>query len=47
MSFDAWLPAAIVLSSMIPGMLIFLLREESHRLRTLLNMTGALVKLAW
>jgi multicomponent Na+:H+ antiporter subunit D len=45
MSFDAWLPAAIVLSSMIPGMLIFLLREESHRLRTILNMTGALVKL--
>ncbi|HSO81188.1 MAG TPA: monovalent cation/H+ antiporter subunit D family protein, partial [Thiocapsa sp.] len=44
MSFDTWLPAAILLSSMIPGMLIFLLREESHRLRTLLNMTGALVK---
>jgi multicomponent Na+:H+ antiporter subunit D len=45
MSFDAWLPAAILLSSMIPGMLIFLLSEESHRLRTALNMTGALVKL--
>ena len=41
----AVLPAAILLSSMIPGMLIFLLREESHRLRTVLNMTGALVKL--
>lgn len=44
--FDPHLPLAIVLSSMIPGMLIFLLKEESHRLRTLLNMIGALVKLA-
>ena len=44
MSFNALLPVAIVLSSMIPGMLIFLLKEESHRLRTVLNMTGALVK---
>ncbi|MFB1486598.1 MULTISPECIES: complex I subunit 5 family protein [unclassified Thiocapsa] len=44
MSFDAWLPAAIVLSSMVPGMLIFVLKEESHRLRTVLNMTGALAK---
>ncbi|MBK1645733.1 proton-conducting membrane transporter [Thiocapsa imhoffii] len=45
MNFDAFLPAAIVLSSMIPGALIFFLKEESHRLRTVLNMTGALVKL--
>jgi multicomponent Na+:H+ antiporter subunit D len=45
MSVEALLPVAIVLSSMIPGMLIFLLKEESHRLRTVLNMTGALVKL--
>jgi multicomponent Na+:H+ antiporter subunit D len=45
MSIEALLPVAIVLSSMIPGMLIFLLKEESHRLRTVLNMTGALVKL--
>jgi multicomponent Na+:H+ antiporter subunit D len=46
MIFDAWLPAAIVLSSLVPGLLIFLLKEDSHVLRTGLNMLGALVKLA-
>lgn len=46
MSVDTWLPVAIVLSSLIPGLLIFLLDEESHRLRTALNLTGALVKVA-
>ncbi len=43
---DSLLPAAIVLSSLIPGMLIFVLDEERHILRTLLNMAGALLKLA-
>ena len=46
MNFDAWLPGLIVLSSLLPGLIIFFLREGSHRLRTVLNMTGALVKLA-
>lgn len=46
MSPDTWLPIAIVSSSLIPGLLIFFLKEESHRLRTVLNMSGALVKLA-
>jgi multicomponent Na+:H+ antiporter subunit D len=46
MNLDAWLPAAIVLSSLVPGLLIFLLKEESYILRTGLNMLGALVKLA-
>ena len=45
MSFDAWLPALIVLSSLLPGVLIFTLREGSHRLRTSLNLGGALLKL--
>ena len=43
---DNLLPAAIVLSSLIPGLLIFVLDEERHFLRTTLNMAGALLKLA-
>jgi multicomponent Na+:H+ antiporter subunit D len=39
------LPGAIVLSSMLPGVLIFLLAEENHRLRTVLNLFGAVLKL--
>ncbi len=46
MSLDGLLPAAIVLSSLLPGLLIFVLKENSHFLRTTLNMLGALVKLA-
>jgi multicomponent Na+:H+ antiporter subunit D len=46
MNLDPYLPLAIVLSSALPGALIFLLREESYRLRTALNMLGALLKLA-
>ena len=45
MNLDAWLPGLIVLSSLLPGFLIFFLREASHRLRSTLNMTGAVVKL--
>ncbi|MFZ0256083.1 MAG: proton-conducting transporter membrane subunit [Gammaproteobacteria bacterium] len=45
MSFDAWLPGLIVLSSLLPGLWIFFLREASHRLRTALNLTGGVVKL--
>ncbi len=45
MSFDNWLPGLIVLSSLLPGVLIFFLREGSHRLRTALNLFGALTKL--
>ncbi len=46
MSFDNWLPGLIVVSSLLPGLLIFFLREGSHRLRTALNLFGALAKLA-
>jgi multicomponent Na+:H+ antiporter subunit D len=39
------IPGAIVLSSLLPGAFIFVVDEESHRLRTVLNMFGALLKL--
>jgi len=44
-SFDAWLPALILFSSLIPGLVIFLLDEEQHLLRTVLNLAGAVLKL--
>ncbi|MCB1772418.1 MAG: monovalent cation/H+ antiporter subunit D family protein [Gammaproteobacteria bacterium] len=39
------LPVLILLSSLLPGLVIFLLREDSHRLRTWLNLAGAVIKL--
>jgi multicomponent Na+:H+ antiporter subunit D len=45
MSLDAWLPALLVLSSMVPGAFIFFLPEKWFGLRTTLNMAGATVKL--
>lgn len=45
MNFDAWLPALIVLSSLLPGLVIFFLAETQHLLRTTLNLFGALLKL--
>ena len=45
MILNDWLPLLIVLSSLVPGVIIFLLREESHSLRTVLNLTGAVLKL--
>ncbi|MGB5570201.1 MAG: proton-conducting transporter membrane subunit, partial [Sedimenticolaceae bacterium] len=45
MNMEFWLPALIVLSSLLPGLVIFLLREEQHRFRTTLNLVGAMVKL--
>ena len=46
MNPDTLLPGAIVLSSLVPGLLIFLLKEESTVLRTGLNLLGAFTKLA-
>lgn len=37
-------PLLILLSSLLPGLIIFFLREKSVRLRTLLNLAGAIVK---
>ena len=45
MNWDAWLPVLIVASSLLPGLVIFFLREGSHRLRTALNLLGAILKL--
>mgnify|MGYP003643087139 CR=1 FL=1 len=40
------LPLLIILSSLIPGLIIFSLREDQARLRITLNLTGALLKLS-
>lgn len=45
MNMNTWLPALIVMSSLVPGLAIFFLREESHLVRTILNLSGALAKL--
>jgi len=45
MSFQEWLPLAVLFSSLLPGLLIFTLPEEWVRLRTSLNLFGALTKL--
>ena len=43
---DSLLLLAILCSSLVPGLIIFALPERSHRLRTTLNMAGALLKLS-
>ena len=45
MNWDAWLPVLVVSSSLLPGLVIFFLREGSHRSRTGLNLAGAILKL--
>jgi len=45
MSFNALLPALILSSSLLPGIIIFFLREDQPRLRIGLNMLGATIKL--
>ena len=45
MNWDAWLPVLVVASSLLPGLVIFFLREGSHSLRTGLNLAGAILKL--
>ncbi|MDT8443245.1 MAG: proton-conducting transporter membrane subunit [Desulfuromonadales bacterium] len=45
MSWSALLPVAILLSSLVPGLVIFTLPEERHLLRSVLNLSGALLKL--
>ncbi len=46
MNWDGWIPPLLLASSLLPGLIIFTLAEEQVRLRTLLNLGGALVKLA-
>ena len=45
MNWDPWIPLMVIASSLIPGLIIFTLPEEKVRLRTVLNLTGAVVKL--
>ncbi|MDH2241733.1 proton-conducting transporter membrane subunit [Pseudomonas sp. GD03909] len=45
MSWHAFLPLAIVLSSLLPGLVIFGLREDQQRLRVTLNLLGVTLKL--
>ncbi|RDE24063.1 monovalent cation/H+ antiporter subunit D family protein [Motiliproteus coralliicola] len=45
MSMGELLPLMILCSSLIPGLIIFALSEEQHRLRSGLNMVGAVAKL--
>ena len=45
MTMNVWLPMLILLSSLVPGLAIFLLKEESHVPRTVLNLFGAVAKL--
>lgn len=44
MTASFWLPILVMLSSLVTGLVIFLLREDQHRVRYLLNMFGATVK---
>lgn len=45
MNFNDWVLILMLLSSLIPAVIIFLLEEEWHTLRTSINLTGASVKL--
>jgi multicomponent Na+:H+ antiporter subunit D len=45
-SLDAWLPVLVVAASTITGIAIAPLRDEQVRARTILNLAGALAKLA-
>ncbi|WP_426735968.1 proton-conducting transporter transmembrane domain-containing protein [Myxococcus faecalis] len=42
---NTWLPLCVLLSSLLPGLIIFLLAEEARRTRTTLNLTAAATKL--
>jgi len=44
-NWNAWMPPLMIASSLLPGLVIFGLAEERVRLRTVLNLSGALVKL--
>jgi multicomponent Na+:H+ antiporter subunit D len=46
LSWTNWLPVLIILSSLIPGLLIFATPEQASRRRTILNATGIVVKLS-
>ncbi len=45
MNENSWMPLFILLSSLVPGLIIFTLSEKQRALRTTLNMAGATIKL--
>jgi multicomponent Na+:H+ antiporter subunit D len=45
MTMNAWLPMMVLGSSLIPGLIIFMLPEKAVRLRTTLNLGGAVLKI--
>lgn len=45
MNWEVWLPLLVVLSSLLPGLIIFVLPEDRVGLRTALNISGAIAKL--
>ncbi len=46
MNESVWLPLLVIASSLIPGVIIFALAERRVKLRTTLNLCGALLKMA-
>ncbi len=46
MNWSVWLPLLVIASSLIPGVIIFGLAERQVKLRTALNLCGALLKMA-
>ncbi len=46
MNWGQWLLVAVLLSSFIPGIIIFALPEKKHRLRTILNLCGSIIKIS-
>lgn len=45
-AWDPWLPLLVVASSLVVGLIIPFLTEQQHRARTVLNLAGALAKIA-
>jgi multicomponent Na+:H+ antiporter subunit D len=45
MTINAWLPILVLLTSLVTGIVIFLLRKDQDRIRYILNMFGATAKL--
>ena len=45
MNTNAWLPVLVLASSLIPGLIIFMLPEKAVVLRTVLNLGGAFLKI--
>ena len=45
MNWNSWLPLLVILSSLLPGLIIFGLAEKRVRLRIMLNLLGAVAKI--